>query len=113
VARLAGGPQALTVREALALGTIHGARCLGREQEIGSLEPGKVADVALWRVDDVDHAGIADPVAALVLGPRPRVDRLLVGGRTVVEHGRLTTGDEDAIARDIAAASRKLQEVAV
>jgi cytosine/adenosine deaminase-related metal-dependent hydrolase len=113
VARLAGGPQALTAREALALGTIHGARCLGREAEIGSLEPGKLADVALWYLGDLDHAGIADPVAALVLGPRPRVDRLLVGGRTVVEDGHLTTGDEDAIARDIAAASRRLQEVAV
>jgi hypothetical protein len=38
---------------------------------------------------------------------------LLVGGRTVVEDGRLTTGDEDEIARDISAASRRLQEVAV
>ena len=73
-ARLRGGPQALTAREALALGTIHGARCLGREAEIGSLEPGKLADVALWDLTGVDHAGIADPVAALVLGPRPRVE---------------------------------------
>ena len=82
VARLAGhGPQALTARESLELGTIHGARCLGREAEIGSLEPGKLADIALWRIDDVDHAGIADPVAALVMGPRPLVDTLLVGGR--------------------------------
>jgi cytosine/adenosine deaminase-related metal-dependent hydrolase len=113
VARLRGGPQALTAREALALGTIHGARCLGREAEIGSLEPGKLADVALWWLGDLDHAGIADPVAALVLGPRPRVHRLLVGGRTVVEDGRLLTGDEDEIARDIATASRRLQEVAV
>jgi cytosine/adenosine deaminase-related metal-dependent hydrolase len=109
VARLAGhGPRALTVREALELGTIHGARCLGREAEIGSLEPGKVADVALWRIDDVDHAGIADPVAALVLGPRPLVDTLLVGGRVVVEAGELKTGDERVIARDLAAQSRRL-----
>jgi cytosine/adenosine deaminase-related metal-dependent hydrolase len=113
VARIQGGPQALTAREALSLGTIHGARCLGREQEIGSLEPGKLADIALWPLTDLDHGGIADPVAALVLGPRPRVKHLLVGGRTVVEDGRLTTGDEDAIARDIAAASRRIQEVAV
>jgi len=113
LARLAGGPQALTAREALALGTIHGARCLGREGEIGSLEPGKLADVALWRLDGVDHAGIADPVAALVLGPRPLVDLLLVGGRAVVEDGRLRTGDERAIARELETASRKLQEVAV
>jgi cytosine/adenosine deaminase-related metal-dependent hydrolase len=113
VARSIGGPRALTCREALALGTIHGARCLGREAEIGSLEPGKVADVALWWLGGLDHAGIADPVAALVLGPRPRVHRLLVGGRTVVDDGRLLTGDEEEIARDIGSASRRLQEVAV
>jgi cytosine/adenosine deaminase-related metal-dependent hydrolase len=113
VARIRGGPQALTAREALALGTIHGARCLGRQDEIGSLEPGKLADVALWRLDGIDHAGIADPVAALVLGPRPIVDTLLVGGRTVVENGRLTTADEEDIARELAVASRRMQEVAV
>jgi cytosine/adenosine deaminase-related metal-dependent hydrolase len=113
IARLKGGPQALTAREALALGTIHGARCLGREQEIGSLEPGKLADVALWPLTDLDHAGIKDPVAALVLGPRPRVKHLLVGGRTVVEDGRLTTGDEETIASELATASRRIQEVAV
>jgi cytosine/adenosine deaminase-related metal-dependent hydrolase len=113
MARAAGGPQALTAREALTLGTLHGARCLGREAEIGSLEPGKLADVALWRLDGLDRAGITDPVAALVLGPRPIVDTLFVGGRVVVEGGRLTTGDEDEIARDLERASRKLQEVPV
>jgi cytosine/adenosine deaminase-related metal-dependent hydrolase len=113
VARLAGGPAAMTPRDALELGTIHGARCLGRERELGSLEAGKLADVALWRIDGVDHAGIADPVAALVLGPRPLVDTLLVGGRVVVEGGELRTADEDAIARELAAASRRLTEVTV
>jgi cytosine/adenosine deaminase-related metal-dependent hydrolase len=108
-ARLRGGPQALTAREALALGTIHGARCLGREAEIGSLEPGKLADVALWDLTGVDHAGIADPVAALVLGPRPRVKHLLVGGRRVIDDRRLTTGDEETIARELATASERLQ----
>jgi 8-oxoguanine deaminase len=113
LARLHGGPQALTAREALSLGTIHGARCLGREHEIGSLEPGKLADIALWRLDTLDHAGIADPVAALVLGPRPRAHHLFVGGRPVIEDGRLTTADEDDIARDLARVSRRVQEVPV
>jgi cytosine/adenosine deaminase-related metal-dependent hydrolase len=109
VARLAGhGPRALTAREALELGTIHGARCLGREAEIGSLEAGKLADVALWRLDDIDHAGIADPVAALAFGARPLVDTLLVGGRVVVAGGELRTADEFVIARDLNAQSRRL-----
>jgi cytosine/adenosine deaminase-related metal-dependent hydrolase len=112
-ARLAGGPAALSAREALALGTIHGARCLGREDELGSLEPGKLADIALWRLDGLDHAGIEDPVAALVLGPPRPVELLLVGGGAVVDGGELRTADEAAIARDIARASRRLaQEVA-
>ena len=100
MARAAHGPRALTARDSLALGTIHGARCLGREAELGSLEPGKLGDVALWRLDGANVAGIADPVAALVLGPPPPLERLLVGGRTVVERGRLLTADDDALARD-------------
>jgi cytosine/adenosine deaminase-related metal-dependent hydrolase len=109
-ARLAGGPAALTAREALELATIHGARCLGRETEIGSLEVGKLADVALWRMDDLLHAGIEDPVTALVFCPAPRVEMLLVGGRPVVEGAELRAADEDEIAKEIAGASRRLAE---
>ncbi|MEN3306162.1 MAG: 8-oxoguanine deaminase [Micromonosporaceae bacterium] len=94
VARLRGGPAALTAREALALGTIGGARCLGRADELGSLEPGKLADLALWRLTGLGHEGIADPVAALVLGSPPPVELLLVGGRPIVEHAVLTTVPE-------------------
>ena len=108
VARLRGGPAAMTARTALALGTIHGARCLGRADEIGSLEPGKLADIALWPVADAGQAGLADPVATLVLGPPRRAAHVLVGGRPVVDAGGLTTGDPEAIAAGAARASARL-----
>jgi cytosine/adenosine deaminase-related metal-dependent hydrolase len=98
VARIAGGPRALSVRQALELATIGGARLLGREAEIGSLEPGKLADIAVWRLDSLPHAGIADPVAALVLGVPPPLELLLVNGSPVVERDRLVTIDEEQAA---------------
>jgi cytosine/adenosine deaminase-related metal-dependent hydrolase len=109
VARFRGGATALTIREALRMGTMGGARCLGRDHEIGSIEPGKVADLAVWRMDDLDHAGIADPVAALVLSSAPKVDRLLVGGRSVIADGELRTADLDTITRDLANAAEVLR----
>jgi cytosine/adenosine deaminase-related metal-dependent hydrolase len=108
LARLKDGAAAMTARDALALGTIHGARCLGRADEIGSLEVGKRADIALWRVDDIWHAGIGDPVAALVFGAAPRVHTLLVEGRVVVQGCELRTASEQAIAHDLTAQSARL-----
>ncbi|GAB3563898.1 8-oxoguanine deaminase [Amycolatopsis endophytica] len=108
-ARQRGGPTALTVREALWMGTMGGARCLGRDGELGSIERGKLADLAVWDLNGLRYAGIEDPVAALVLGATPSLRLLLSGGRTVVADGELRTDDEPAIARDLAAASRRLR----
>jgi cytosine/adenosine deaminase-related metal-dependent hydrolase len=109
-ARLRGGAAAMSARDALSLGTIHGARCLGRGDEIGSLEVGKRADIALWRVDDLWHAGIADPVAALVFGAAPRVHALVVEGNVVIDGGELRTGSEQAIAQDLRRQSARLAD---
>jgi cytosine/adenosine deaminase-related metal-dependent hydrolase len=107
-ARLRGGPAALTAREALALGTIGGARCLGRDGDLGSLEVGKLADIALWRLDGLGHAGIDDRVAALVFGPPAPLELLLVGGRPVVRCGELRTADTGELARGVRRAHRTL-----
>jgi cytosine/adenosine deaminase-related metal-dependent hydrolase len=111
-ARAVGGPTALGVRDALELATIGGAAVLGRAGEIGSIEAGKLADLALWRIDGPAHADVADPVAALVLGTPPPLELLLVDGRPVVEHGRVLTVDEDAVARECVAVHRTLLEKA-
>jgi cytosine/adenosine deaminase-related metal-dependent hydrolase len=97
MARAIGGPQALTVRQSLELATLGGARLIGRADEIGSLEAGKLADIALWRLDGMAHADIADPVAALVLGARPPLELLIVNGEPVVEHDHVVTIDEQKV----------------
>ena len=99
VARSVGGGGALSAREALRLATRGGAAVLGRT-DIGSLEPGKRADLAIFRTDGLELAGAADPVGGLVLSGPHRVDRLIVGGRDVVRGGSLTGGDEQEIARE-------------
>jgi cytosine/adenosine deaminase-related metal-dependent hydrolase len=106
-ARFRDGPLALSARASLRMATIGGARCLGREEELGSLAEGKLADVALWRVDDLAGAGIADPVCTLVFGA-PALDRLWVGGRPVVSGGELVTADPAELAAGAAAASARI-----
>ena len=106
VARGRGGPAALTAREALRLGTRGGAEVLGRD-DIGSLEPGKCADLAIWRTDVLELAGAEDPVAGLVLSAPHRVDRLVVGGEDVVRGGALVRADEADIAREQRAHARR------
>jgi len=107
-ARLRGGPAAITAREVLAMATLGGARCLGRDGEIGSIEVGKLADLAVWRLDGIGHVGVDDPVAALVFGALPPLDLLLVGGEPVVRRGELQTGDVEVLARGLRRAHRQL-----
>jgi cytosine/adenosine deaminase-related metal-dependent hydrolase len=102
------GAAALTARQALWLGTRGGARCLGRENEIGALRSGMLADVTLWRVDGLAEEAIDDPVAALVLGPSARAELVLVGGTPVVDGGELRTADVAAAAGAVRAARRRL-----
>ena len=96
----------MTAREALHLGTRGGASVLGRD-DIGSLEPGKCADFAVWRTDTLELAGAEDRVAGLVLSAPHRVDRLVVGGEDVVRSGVLVRADEAEIARDHRAQARR------
>jgi cytosine/adenosine deaminase-related metal-dependent hydrolase len=107
LARVNGGPKALDIRSAWRLATKGGAECLGRD-DCGELEVGKCADVALYRVDDLHHAGMADVLAGLALAPPARAEAVIVNGRVVVRDGRLLTADEDEVAREISASSARL-----
>lgn len=106
----AGGASALNAREALRIATRGGAACLGRD-DIGSLEPGKRADIALFDLGGLAYAGAeADPVAALVFCAPQRVRHLMVEGRWVVRDGRLTGADEEAIAAEGRRVGRRIRE---
>jgi cytosine/adenosine deaminase-related metal-dependent hydrolase len=100
-------PTAVDARSALRLATQGGADCLGRD-DCGALEVGMCADIACFRVDDLAHAGIKDLLAAIVLAPPARAQTVVVNGRVVVRDGRLLSGDEDEISREIAATSARL-----
>jgi len=108
-ARGRGGPGAMTAREALRLGTRGSAAVLGRT-DIGSLEPGKCADFAVWRTDGLELGGAEDLPAGLVLSAPHRVDRLVVGGEDVVRGGALVRVDEAEIARDHRAQARRFAQ---
>ena len=99
VARARGGPEAMTAREALRLATRGGAEVLGRD-DLGSLEPGKCADFAIWRLDALEFGGADDPVAGLVHTAPHRPDRVYVGGAPVVREGHLLRADEHEIAAE-------------
>ena len=108
LARVRGtSPQAMNARAAWRLATRGGADCLGRD-DCGTLEVGKCADIACFRVDDLAHAGIKDLLAGLALAPPARAQTVVVNGRVVVGEGRLLTADEEQIAREIAATGEHL-----
>ncbi len=80
----------ISPRQALEWATIEGARALMMESRIGSLSPGKQADVILIRADDAGLAPINDPVQSIVLYAGPaNVDTVLIAGQAVKQDGRL------------------------
>jgi len=91
------------------LATSGSARVLGQAADLGAIAPGRKADLVLLRADSVFLRPLSDPVNALVYAETgASVDSVLVGGRVVVENGRVTTVDEARIyARAQEAADRQ------
>jgi len=100
VHRLGTGVRAMPARLALRLGSRGGADVLCRD-DIGRIEPGMAADLAVYDVADIAYAGaLHDPVGALAFCVgRRRAELVLVNGEPVVEHGRLARIDEERLVR--------------
>ena len=100
-------PEILSAHEVLALGTIDAARVLGLDEEIGSIEPGKKADIQVVNMRTLGLTPVNDPVTTLVYhGHAKDVDMVLVDGRVVVAGGVVQSADEeDLVARASVAAN--------
>jgi cytosine/adenosine deaminase-related metal-dependent hydrolase len=106
--RLRKGPEAMQARDALEMATLDGAKCLGREGEIGVLAPGAAGDLVIWGLDGVQFAGaISDPIEAwLRCGPSSARDTI-IAGQSVVSGGLLTNPNvEEMLVRHGEVASR-------
>jgi len=113
LAKLRNGAPAGTARMALEWATSGGAACLGRSGEIGVIEPGAVADIAVWRLTGPTFAGaLADPIEAwLRCGPVSAL-HTIVNGRFVVRDGNIVHADLDQILRSHAVHSTRIQQLA-
>ena len=90
------GPEVVTANRALRLATIDGAKAMGLDKEIGSLEPGKKADVILVRLAQLHTTPRrAEPVSSLVYSAQGSdVETVIIDGRLVMQNRKLLTIDE-------------------
>lgn len=103
--------QSLTAEKALEMATIDAARALGMEDEIGSLEPGKKADIILVDLLRPEMTPSISNVSNLVYSAKgSSVDTVIVDGRTVVENKRLVTMDEISIIKTANSTVRRMIE---
>jgi 5-methylthioadenosine/S-adenosylhomocysteine deaminase len=94
---------------ALEMATIHGARCLGLEDQVGSLEVGKRADFVVFSTDHPEWRPMIDPVQNLILNASDRsIESVWVDGRRIVCHGVVETLDLPAVLAAADTASRDL-----
>jgi 5-methylthioadenosine/S-adenosylhomocysteine deaminase len=100
LSRLRHGPPGVAALDLFEMATIGGARALGLDADIGSIEVGKYADLCVLDLSRAHAVGAADVYTRLIYSARASdVRTVLVGGRIVVEDGRLVTFSEaDAIA---------------
>ena len=103
------GPEVLPASRVLRMATIDGARAMGLDGELGSLEVGKRADVAIVRLDRLHTTPTADVVSALVYGAEANdVDTVIIDGRLVMRDQELLTLDEGSVVAEAAAEAKEL-----
>jgi len=105
IGRLRYGASVVTHLDVLRWGTEGSARCLGRD-DVGKIEVGRQADLALFKLDEPRFSGAHDGLAALVLCGAHRADRVMIGGRWRVTDGEPVGVDLEKLIADHKEAAR-------
>ena len=101
--------RALTIEETIEMATIEGARAIGREQDLGSLETGKQADIILIDLHKPHTTPLLDPLANLVYaGHGGDVDTVIVAGKILMQGRKVLVADEEKILTDAETAGHGL-----
>jgi 5-methylthioadenosine/S-adenosylhomocysteine deaminase len=109
--RRIGDKVPVTTRRLVELATIEGARDMRIDDRVGSLTPGKRADVILLRTSDANIAPMGDPTHALVFTAQPvNVEMAAVDGRVLLRDGRLTYADERHLGREAGEAAQGIRQ---
>jgi 5-methylthioadenosine/S-adenosylhomocysteine deaminase len=98
--KVGNAPATLSMREVLGFATVAGAQANGLSHKVGSLTPGKQADIIMIRSDDINLAPVSDAIGAVVLAAHPgNVDSVFVAGIAVKRDGRMLNIDLDDLRR--------------
>ena len=107
---VAGDAAALPALQALRMATINGAKAMGLESEIGTLEPGKFADMIAVKLDTMNAIPIYNPLSQLVYSTKSsQVSHVWVAGKLLVDSGQLTTIDVEALRANVQSWQQKIQ----
>jgi 5-methylthioadenosine/S-adenosylhomocysteine deaminase len=108
---VAGNAAALPAHRVLRMATLNGARALGLEREIGSLEPGKWADITAVDLGTLEAEPVYNPISQLVYATsRQQVTDVWIAGRQLLKDRKLTTLDSDDILRRVQAWQQTIAE---
>jgi len=105
------GAETLPAPAMLRMATIDGARALGLDKEIGSIELGKRADLAILNLETLHTTPHPDPVSTIVYAAEAsNVETVIIDGRIVMRDGVVLTMDESEVVRDSVEMSRRLTD---
>jgi 5-methylthioadenosine/S-adenosylhomocysteine deaminase len=108
---VARDPSVLSAREALEMATIGGARAIHRDKEIGSLEAGKLADLAVVRMDGAHQTPLYNVYSQLVYATKfSDVETVIVNGKRVMDRRKVLTVDEPAVLARAREYARRVRE---